>query len=293
MANALESSLGKRKRSSAAENDEASETDPQDGSLPPEHAMAIDALNAYLEEKKRRGEKVVLHFVKDLVGETRPLQTRVLELSNGQRLCELNEVALGEKVVSKDAYNVRLKRISSTQRLQWKKYRLMEEAIYQWEQGRTTVSAEAEEVEVVEEEEAAEAAEAGEAAESEETEEHDTAEEHEEEEAADVADAAGASMATSTSSEPVEVPVPAPAPAPALAASTALVATQPAQATKNECAICLDPLEQRYVLPSCGHTSTCMSCIETIIRENPRRDKRTCPECRTVMRGQHFRVFGF
>mmetsp|Transcript_82226 Transcript_82226/g.199538 ORF Transcript_82226/g.199538 Transcript_82226/m.199538 type:complete len:108 (+) Transcript_82226:1-324(+) len=99
-------------------------------------------------------------------------------------------------------------------------------------------------------------------------------------------------------------PAPMPAPVPAPAGSTGLVPAQPVQATAaelsnvepavqatTECNVCFESLVQLWVLPNCRHARTCLTCIDTIIRENPRVERR-CPECRTLMTrsNPHWRV---
>ena len=90
---------------------------------------------------------------------------------------------------------------------------------------------------------------------------------------------------------PAPMPAPVPAPAPAPAGSTGLFPAHPLQGTANECNVCFKEMEELWVLPNCRHARTCLTCIDVIIRENPRIERR-CPECRTLMTrsNPHWRV---
>ena len=57
-----------------------------------------------------------------------------------------------------------------------------------------------------------------------------------------------------------------------------------------ECIMCFEPLEQRYLLPDCGHTKTCLTCIEKLNRERTKLDRK-CPECRQLIKAKPIRAY--
>ena len=90
-------------------------------------ADTIDMMNIWLWE-----HDLSLTFDQDL-GNDRPLQTRVLQLSDGRRLCELDEKALGTKVYSKQIWQLLDKRSRSCSgEPKSELYRQMEQALCDW-----------------------------------------------------------------------------------------------------------------------------------------------------------------
>lgn len=90
-------------------------------------ADTIDTMNIWLWEHD-------LSLLLDQnLGNDRPLQTRVLQLSDGRRLCELDERALGAKVYSKQIWQVQDKRSRSCSGSPKSEvYRQMEQALCDW-----------------------------------------------------------------------------------------------------------------------------------------------------------------
>ena len=101
-------------------------------------------------------------------------------------------------------------------------------------------------------------------------------------------------------SEASAFPPAAAAPAPAVAAMSAparepttcvaAVSVQVVAPEAVECTMCLEPLERRYMLPDCGHTRTCLKCIDAIVREHTELERK-CPECRALMKANPLRVY--